>query len=178
MTHDPAPGLTRRRLVRTAGTAAWTAPVIVAATAAPAHASSVNAAILRAPDPTFLVLNNRITIISQYKNFGTGTAASMMVTVTLTPVVGTLADQNPAGLDPAFAFISRTSSPAGVQVLSFMKVDPQIAPDDVARLMFDVLMDPGLGGVRTLDVSLAPTVPPPSTAAPSEGQFTSTGRAQ
>ncbi|WP_372733641.1 hypothetical protein [Nocardioides sp.] len=43
LTPEPHSRLTRRRVIRTAGTAAWAAPVIVAATAAPAMASSTGA---------------------------------------------------------------------------------------------------------------------------------------
>ena len=41
MSPEPSRAVSRRRVVRTAGTAAWAAPVIVAVSAAPAHATSL-----------------------------------------------------------------------------------------------------------------------------------------
>jgi hypothetical protein len=168
-------GLTRRRVVRTAGTAAWAAPVIVAASGAPAYAVSPSAAVLTAIDPSFLILGNRIRISVTYTNRGTGPAGSMTVTVTLTPVAGTLIDQDPPMQHPDFVFVDRTSGPGGAQVLNFMKVDPQIPVDGDGSLSFDVFMDLGPGGVRTLEVVQVPTVPPPSTAESSQNTFTGVG---
>ncbi len=164
--------LTRRRAL---ATAAWSAPVIVAASAAPAYATSSGAAVLRAPDPSFNLLGNRITIISIYTNFGTGPAASMMVTATLTPTVGTLIDQNPTVSHPDFSFVSKTTSPTGAQVLTFTKVNPQIPAGDEGRLQFEVNMNLGAGNLRVLEVALVPTVPPPSTAAASQNTLTHQG---
>jgi hypothetical protein len=178
MASEHRPDATRRTVVRTAATAAWAAPVIVAASAAPAYAGSPTAAVLRAPDPTFLRLGDAITIISQYDNFGTGAAASMMVSVTITPTSGTLVDADPTGVRSGFSFVDRTTSPSGGQVLNFIKNAPQIPPGDQTldrRLQFTISHAPdSVSGVRAGQVAIAPVVPPPSTAAASQGTYTST----
>lgn len=78
-----ATGLTRRTVVRTAGKAAWAAPVIVAVTAAPAFALSgvdVNASAIGGSRP-----GGNLRISVTLTNIGTVAATSLTVSVNLQP---------------------------------------------------------------------------------------------
>ncbi len=166
-------GLSRRRLVKTAGNAAWAAPVIVAASAAPAYASSGSAAVLQAPAPSVSLLGNAITIRSRYQNIGTGPADSMTVTVTVTASVGSITASEPVMENDAFAFASQSGN-ATTRAYTFVKVAPQIAVGDNATLAFTYahIAAPGTSQ-RAANVSLAPVVPPPSSAQATSGNYTS-----
>lgn len=168
-------GLSRRQVVRTAGTTAWTAPVILAAGATPAHgaAASGGAAVLQAPAPTVSVLGNAISIRSRYSNIGTGTADSMTVTVTVTATAGSITAAEPVMENPSFAFVSQSGN-STERVYTFAKVDPQIAPGTNQTLGFTYAHIPAPGtNVRSANVSLAPVVPPPSTAQATTNTYTS-----
>jgi hypothetical protein len=93
---DEYAGPTRRTVVRTAGRAAWAAPVVVVAAAAPARANgsvvpNVDATQLLAtrtnllaPAPPTLADPARLTISVAYTNSG-ATATALTVTVRLVP---------------------------------------------------------------------------------------------
>jgi hypothetical protein len=173
MASENRPDATRRTVVRTAATAAWTAPVIVAASAAPVYAATPSAAVLQAPAPTVSLLGNAITIRSSYQNLGTGPADSMSVTVTVTATVGSITASEPVMENDTFAFVSQSGN-ATERVYTFVKVAPQIAAGDDATLAFTYahIAAPGTSQ-RAATVSLAPVVPPPSTAQATSGNYTS-----
>lgn len=172
----PPTGPTRRTVVRTAASAAWAAPVIVAATSTPAHAAS-GAAVMTTTQPSFTPVFDRIRASCRVANSGTVAPASMTVTVTISPLVGTLRDQDPTLITNGdFAFVSRsTDATTGQQTITYMKLNPQIAPNADAQFTIDFFQDSGAGEIRNGTYTVSPSVPPPGTAAPATEDYLSIG---
>jgi hypothetical protein len=170
-----APGtgaVTRRRVVTTVGHTAWAAPVIVAASATPTFAGTPGAALISAAVPSTTAPTGSVRVSCAIVNNGTIAPPSMGVTVTLTPLIGTIQDVDPVMNDANYAFASRTVGAGGVQTLQFVKVDPQIAPGDSVPLRFSfVPVDDPVTTIKKGTISVMPTVPPPSTASGSSGDY-------
>ncbi len=168
MTLDKQPGpvgATRRRVVTTAGHLAWSTPVILAAAAAPAMAAS-GAAAIACGQPTTTRPNDEIRVSCIISNLGNVAPESMSVTVTLTPLVGTLQQRTPVSNDPSFLYVGRTIQPSGAHVLTFTKVDPQIAPSTSATMRFSFWTTAdGTSTLRKGTIDVLPSVPAPGTAA-------------
>lgn len=182
MTHrsDPArTPVTRRRVVTTAAHAAWTTPVVLAVTGAPATASSLpGGPLLVAGQPTFTPVFSRIRVSTPITNNGTATPTATTVGVILTPVAGTITDRELDVRSAAYALVSRTPGPTpGAQTLSFRKVDPQIAPGGRADLTFDFYAEPAPGDPleqRRGTVTVSPA-PEPGTGTSSTAPYGSGG---
>lgn len=167
----PSRRLSRRQVVRTAAHAAWTAPLIAAASAAPAFAGTVGAAAIVTGQPSFTIPTSHIRASTLISNQGVAAPASMMVTVTIAPTAGTLQNVDPRLLSNDFSFVSRTSGPGGSQTLVFSKDSPQIPPGGSTDLRFDFFQDPGAVVGRAGLLTVSPSVPPPSTAASNSNRY-------
>lgn len=124
MTDNPSPlPLTRRRLVRAAGTAAWAAPVIVAASAAPAYAASPGAPsvstsgidVNRSPSST-LTMDATMT----FTNNGNAAAASLTVVINIRIIAGAYSSQI-TGLTPGWAVSGPVDNPTGGRDFTFSR---------------------------------------------------------
>jgi hypothetical protein len=173
--HTTDGGVSRRRIIGTAATAAWTAPVIVAASGTPASAAAGSGqALIVTPPPTYTPVFQRIRASSRLTNNGSGTPGSMPVTVTIRPTEGMLADQDPVFVDDDFAFVSRMDNLDGSRTLNFVKVAPQIAPGQAAFLTFDFIHIADDLNRRTGNVTVVPA-PDPGTAVPGSSNYSSSG---
>ncbi len=105
---DSTGGASRRKILKGA---AWTAPVVVMASAAPAFAASGPAALttrIEAYDG-----GGKLTVIPTITNANTGAAGHTTLAITATPTVGTISDADPVLLSSGagFVFVSRTAGP-------------------------------------------------------------------
>ncbi|WP_372733639.1 hypothetical protein [Nocardioides sp.] len=109
-----SPGLTRRRVVKTAGHAAWAAPVIVVATSAPALAVSTNGGI-DVVNLTAVRTTNTVNVSGYIKNH-TGAAAngSKSVSFVVTGVPTPTSPVNDSG--GAWSMGAVTTTPTGFNV--------------------------------------------------------------
>ena len=167
--------VTRRTIVRTTAHAAWVAPVILAATAAPAMAAS-GAAVITATTPSFTIPQSHIRASLTFSNSGTVAPASMTVTVTIMPLQGTLQDVDPR-INPGteFALNSRVVNADGSHTITFTKLDPQIPASGSAPFSIDFFQDPDpTTGFRTGIYTVVPSVPFPGQATGSTQRYNST----
>jgi len=168
------PRTSRRAVLRTAGHAAWAAPVIVAASAAPAMAVSGAAAITTTP-PSFTIPLEHVRAAVTFANRGMVAASSMTVTITITPLQGTLRDVPPRINSAGFSLVRSVVNDDGSQTIVLAKLDPQIEPGDTAPLSLDFFQDPdGTTGFRTGLFTVTPTVPLPGQALGSSGDYNTT----
>ncbi len=166
--------VTRRQVVTTAGHLAWSTPLIVAASAAPAFAASGAAAIVTS-QPSFTIPTSHVRVTTQIRNQGTVAPASMLVTVQLTPTQGGLQDVDPTVLGTDFILTDRTAGPtAGSQILTFAKTEPQVPPATTTTLRFDFFATSSPGGIKQGNVFVSPSVPVPGTATSNGANYLST----
>jgi hypothetical protein len=171
-----APGtgaITRRRVVTTVGHTAWAAPVIVAATAAPAFAGSLpGAAVITTTSPTFTIPPQHVRAAVAFNNSGTAAPASMTITVTITPTQGSLQDVDPEVNSAGYEFVNRVNNVNGSQTLTFTKLDPQIPAGTSSGFSVDFFADPDpITGATAGNYAVSPSVPPPGSATSSSANY-------
>lgn len=166
--------VTRRTIVRTTAHAAWAAPVILAATAAPAMAAS-GAAVITTTVPSFTIPQSHIRASLTFSNSGTVAPVSMSVTVTISPLLGTLQDIDPRINSAGFGLTSRVVNADGSHTIMFTKLDPQIPASGSAPFSLDFFQDPDpTTGFRTGVYTVVPSVPVPGQAAGNTARYNST----
>ncbi len=175
----PSGGLTRRRVVGTAAHAAWAAPVIVAASAAPAFATSHSttpAAIATIISAPIAREGNNVIVPVTFTNAGGPThslTADVQITTTLGGINSTQPPVRSAGwVRSQDAMVTLTTT----MDVQFSKTDPQVGEsgtvEDTTLLefSFNAFFQNGfLNG----NISVVPTVTgaPGSTAAPASINF-------
>ncbi len=113
-TAPDAPGISRRAVVRTAGHAAWMAPAIVAASAAPSFAASGPAAI--STTVTGSRSEGMLTVTVTLTNANTGAAGPTALSVGVTPLPngGTVLSADPTMVSAdGWSFDSRSGNSGG-----------------------------------------------------------------
>ena len=111
---DHASGASRRNVLKGA---AWTAPVVVMATAAPAYAVSGEAALTTVVESAYNEVRdevNVLTVITKVTNANTGAPGLTTLVFTLQPTGGTIVDADATVLNVGAGFVFATKAPAGV----------------------------------------------------------------
>lgn len=174
MKDDKPSALTRRRVLSTAGTAAWTAPVIVAATAAPAVASS--GSLVSTTDVQGSRAGGMLTVSATFTNQSPVPTSAMNVQVVLDAIQGTIQSADPASVTGGFSFMSRSGNSGG-RTYVFTKDAPQLSGSATpgtatATLTFEVPATPDAipGGLSTGTITATPS-PTPSAGSPGIGSW-------
>ncbi|WP_323792623.1 hypothetical protein [Nocardioides sp.] len=149
--------------------AAWTAPAIVLASAAPAFAASGAASITQTVVGVLDRPNLKMTTTVDYNNLNTGATTATAI-VTLRSSAGQIATGDPSFVSDGWTFSGVT--PAGsafIREYTFNGAIPG-APDasstQPSSLVFTVGVEPAVGGLVGGSIDVTTSVPPPAGITP------------
>lgn len=159
--HNARPGTTRRAVIRTAGHTAWAAPVIIAATTAPAFAASGAAAITTVIGGARSgTLGDTLTITTTLTNSNTGAGGATTLVVQATPTtVTTINGGAPTNVTAGWTFAGEDGTPDS-RIYTFTRPDIEGAATPAGTsttpLAFDVTLT--LGTIFSGDLTATPSV--------------------
>ena len=156
-------GLSRRTVVRTAAHSAWVAPVIVAASAAPAFAASGPAAVTTSVTGSRTDGTLTITVTLTNANTGPAGATTLVVTATPAPVTGSTIQSSDPAITNAEGWVFTTrSGNSGGRTYNFTNpnVPGAATPTGTATstLVFTVPVSDGLVAPSSGTITAVPTV--------------------
>ncbi|WP_323791930.1 hypothetical protein [Nocardioides sp.] len=130
------PGASRRKVLKGA---AWTAPVVVMASAAPAFAVSGPAALTTIIEEAYNEVRDEVTVltvITEVTNANTGSPGAVTTVFTVLPTGGTITDADPTvlNLGAGFVFVSKAAAGVGGYSYTFTNGNFPGAPDATSTI--------------------------------------------